>query len=163
MELNVKAKPQSKPQAEGDPYAMLKISYAEGKVLQWFDEEHWRWIDITGVPKFLAPVTQYRVKPVPPVVDQYAELKKAHANGKNIQFLNSAGVWVYVKNPSWMKPVPCYRIQPEVEVKQVSLALYKNHAGTTWWVGHKNEQGTWEKLINLTITDGVPTSIAFKE
>ena len=159
MELNVKAKPQPKV----DPYAALKKAHAEGKPIQWFDEELEKWIDLNLPPSWTSPVTWYRVKPEVPAIDPYAELKQAHAEGKQIQYLNIHGQWCDSIHPSWTRPVNKYRIKSAPGVQTVSLALYANLAKTTWWVGHKNTGGTWEKLINLTITDGVPSDISFKE
>ena len=162
MELNVKAKPQPKaPLTKVDPYAALKKAYAEGKKIQWYDEEQEKWLQVE--PSWMSPVACYRVKPELPAIDPYAELKQAHAEGKQIQWQNTFGEWRDSKNPSWVRSADKYRIKPTPHVQTVSLALYKNHGGTTWWVGHKNAAATWEKLINLTITDGVPTEIDFKE
>lgn len=215
MELNVKAKPQPKaPLTKVDPYAALKKAYAEGKKIQWYDEEQERWVVLLMPPSWTSPVSSYRVQADEPQPDPLAAIKQAHANGAVVEMLSGSGEWIRKNAYTWSLPpnryrikggepgkdayaefkkaqaegkvvqffdsvhgrwtdakIPLmftrtpdkYRIKPDVVVENHELALYTNITKKLWWIGHKNEQGTWEKLVNVTITNGVPTAIAFKE
>jgi hypothetical protein len=44
--------------------------------------------------------------------DPYAELKKAHAEGKVIQFVDDGDIWRDIDKPNWKLPVRDYRIKP---------------------------------------------------
>lgn len=48
--------------------------------------------------------------------DPYAELKKAHADGRVIQLYDS-GRWHDLPDPTWGEPVDQYRIKPEPAFK----------------------------------------------
>lgn len=51
-------------------------------------------------------------RPLPPSPDPYAELKKAHAEGKVIQFQNGNGRWDGPVSGNWLFPPERYRIKP---------------------------------------------------
>jgi hypothetical protein len=56
--------------------------------------------------------------------DPYAELKKAHAEGKVIQFKPHGCPWEDSEEPDFSAPIACYRIKPEPET-------FESH-GKTW-------------------------------
>jgi uncharacterized protein YodC (DUF2158 family) len=56
--------------------------------------------------------------------DPYAELKKAHAEGKTIQFKPHGCPWEDSEKPDFTAPIACYRIKPEPET-------FESH-GKTW-------------------------------
>ena len=60
--------------------------------------------------------------------DPYAELKKAHAEGKVIEHRNMGDTWTTCALPSWMFPPDFYRIKPKPET-------FEAHGKT--WTRHK--------------------------
>ena len=51
--------------------------------------------------------------------DPYAELKKAHAEGKTIQILTLTDEWVDCE-PYWDSDVKCYRVKPEPKTRRMT-------------------------------------------
>lgn len=84
-----------------------------------WDTKIYQWVKtIKGSAKFKTYPRTYRLPlsvPWPKTQpDPYAELKKAHADGKVIQgFFRGDESWVNLATPSWKDPVECYRIKPE--------------------------------------------------
>jgi len=83
--------------------------------LEWECFRHNNWFPATGNPvSCVAGSDEIRIKPQP---DKFAELKKAHAEGKTIQWKYSyqdEDKWQTVFEPSWLDRYE-YRIKPEPE------------------------------------------------
>ena len=83
----------------------------EGKCQVWNSFGAWSSSEAEGTHKTYS----YRLPlsvPWPEPADPYADLKKAHAEGRVIQ-ARPQGYWVDSPNPSWNYPVEDYRIKPE--------------------------------------------------
>ena len=93
-------------------WADEKQAFREGKKIEWqfsrtpFPEE-WHLCHEKDLWK---DDFNYRVKPI----DPYAELKKAHAEGKTIQiFMDKKNAWEDLNHkPIWGDPVDTYRVKP---------------------------------------------------
>lgn len=63
---------------------------------------------------------------VPHIIDdKYIKLRKATAEGKNVQFF-MCGTWIDIKNPNYSEPVEYYRIKPEINLKVNDYVLNKD-------------------------------------
>ena len=72
--------------------------------------------------------------------DPYAELKKAHADGKVIQVNHVADGWITCTKPNWLSDVDAYRVKPEpvVTVKtryimRLAMATGDDHTVQCTW------------------------------
>jgi hypothetical protein len=59
--------------------------------------------------------------------DPYAELKKAHAEGKVIQLKPLDRPWEDLEDPDFAAPISCYRIKPEPETFQAHGKAWTRH------------------------------------
>ena len=63
------------------------------------------------------------------VDDEYAELRKAHTDGKQIEFQSMSGVWWCMENPSWIEESSKYRIKPEPKVVKMTMEQLNKELG----------------------------------
>ncbi len=59
--------------------------------------------------------------------DPYAELKKAHAEGKVVQFKPHGCPWEDSEKPDFTAPIACYRIKPEPETFEAHGKTWTRH------------------------------------
>lgn len=59
--------------------------------------------------------------------DPYAELKKAHAEGKVVQFKPHGCPWEDSEKPDFTAPIACYRIKPEPETFEAHGKTWTHH------------------------------------
>lgn len=107
-----------KPEPVVDLYAELKAAHAAGKIIEFKPPGQSIWVEETPELPFYwcYPVVCYRIKPEPePVVDSYAEVRKAFAAGKTIQLLQVSGWcdWPPETTPLFNGAPSSYRIKPE--------------------------------------------------
>lgn len=102
----------------------------EGKCQVWSGLGAWSSSEAEGTHvrySYRLPITVPWPEPQP---DPYAELKKAHAEGKVIQWHDGIE-WIdhilpHYNNPIWMHPVKDYRIKPETSPFQLPPPLGKS-------------------------------------
>jgi hypothetical protein len=116
-----------------------------------YDEE---WLEARNNEDPLILVCQFerqiRLKPQPPPLDPYAELKAAHAAGKTIQLrYNDKDSFDDVSRPSWYYLPECYRIKPEPQ--KLPLCADDIKAGDEFLApdGYRRQ---WEKLSDKGIS-----------
>ncbi len=112
------------PLVDNDPFIELKAAHAQGKPIEVYTGT--RWVALCPDPQWDQPLDTYRIKqptdtfriklPMKTNTDPFAELKQAHAQGKQIQVM-VCDVWTnVVDQPRWDSPVQDYRIAPAATV-----------------------------------------------